>query len=210
MNIRLILRFAEALTLFVVLPLMVYWNLFPIPKIAALLVVTIGCILFLWADGSYVMRRLSYRPHIPGLWKRIIIRSALVAVSLIALVLFLQPEQLFAFPKERPVTWGIVIVLYPVLSALPQELIYREFIFHRYNQLLGTGWLMVAVSATAFSFLHIIYDNNYAIILSLIGGFMFARTYRQTRSLYWVSIEHAIYGCLIFTVGMGNYFYESF
>lgn len=210
MNITRFLRFTECFILFLILPVVVYLNLLPIPKIAALLLVMFYCVAVLVVDDSYVMRRLSYRPRKLGLWKRIMINIGLVAVGLFILVIFLQPDRLFHLPRTRPVVWGIILVLYPLLSALPQELIYREFFFHRYKEIFGAGWMMVAASAGLFSFLHIIYDNNWAIIISLVGGFMFARTYRQTRSLYWVSIEHAIYGCLIFTIGMGNYFYEGF
>ena len=61
----------------------------------------------------------------------------------------------------------------------------------------------------SFAFLHIVYDNVWAIALTLAGGVMFARTYHQKRSLYWVSIEHALYGAE-FTVGLANFFYEPF
>ena len=209
MNTKLFFRAIECLLLFVGLPLVFYLDLLPIPKIAGLLFVTLLCIGVLWIDRSYILRRLSYRPSKAGQWKKMLVRGGLVAACLTVLVIFVQPERLFQFPRERPVTWFIVMILYPVLSALPQELIYREYFMHRYQTLLGSGWVLLASSAIAFSFLHIIYDNNWAIVLSLLGGFIFAQSYRDTRSLYWVTIEHALYGCLIFTIGMGNYFYEG-
>ncbi len=210
MNLVRLYRYVECCVLFIALPVVVYYNWLPIPKIAALLIITLICVLILAIDDSYVLQRLSYRPRQSKIWKRIINNTALVAVGIFVLVIFLQPDRLFQLPSNRPVVWGIILALYPLLSALPQELIYREFFFHRYKKLFGTGWMMVAASASLFAFLHIIYDNYWAIIISLIGGFMFARTYRQSRSLYVVSIEHAIYGCLIFTIGLGNYFYEGF
>lgn len=209
MNLMHLYKYAECFVLFMALPVVVYYNLLPIPKIAALLIITLLCVGILALDRTYTLRRLSYRPHKPEIWKKIMRNTVLVAVGVLVLVFFLQPDRLFQLPRSRPVVWGIILALYPLLSALPQELIYREFFFHRYQKVFGAGWMMVAASASLFSFLHIIYDNYWAIILSLIGGFMFARTYQQTRSLYIVSVEHAIYGCLIFTIGLGNYFYEG-
>lgn len=46
--------------------------------------------------------------------------------------------------------WALVIVLYPILSVYPQELIFRAFLFHRYAPLFGNGVGLVAASAAAF------------------------------------------------------------
>ncbi len=41
------------------------------------------------------------------------------------------------------------------------------------------------------------------------GGWLFADTYRQSRSLWLVCLEHALYGDLIFTIGLGTFFYHG-
>lgn len=41
-------------------------------------------------------------------------------------------------------------------------------------------------------------------ILTFIGGLLFALTFKKTKSTLLVSIEHAIYGSWLFTVGMGE------
>jgi len=41
-------------------------------------------------------------------------------------------------------------------------------------------------------------------ILTFVGGILFALTFQKTKSTLLVSIEHAIYGCWLFTVGMGE------
>ena len=45
------------------------------------------------------------------------------------------------------------------------------------------------------------------VVLTAIGGWFFATTYARTRSLWLASFEHALYGQLVFTVGLGQYFY---
>ena len=67
------------------------------------------------------------------------------------------------------------MVLYPLLSVYPQAIIYRAFLFNRYA-LLFDGWLVIAVSAASFSFMHIIFENPLAVILTMLGGIMFAKT----------------------------------
>jgi hypothetical protein len=47
-------------------------------------------------------------------------------------------------------------------------------------------------------------------ILTFFGGYLFAYTYAKTRSLLLVSIEHALYGCLLYTIGLGRFFYTGF
>jgi hypothetical protein len=42
-----------------------------------------------------------------------------------------------------------------------------------------------------------------------IGGVFFARTYTARPSLALVVAEHALYGCFLFTLGLGHYFYHG-
>jgi membrane protease YdiL (CAAX protease family) len=68
---------------------------------------------------------------------------------------------------------------------------------------------MIAASATAFGFGHIIFHNWTAVALTLPGGLLFGKTYRRTSSLLAVSVEHALYGCAVFTIGYGKFLYEG-
>lgn len=98
------------------------------------------------------------------------------------------------------------MVLYPLLSVLPQEFLFRAFFFHRYQPLFGEGAGIVLASALAFGFVHIIFGNWLAVVLSFFGGLLFATTYRLNRSMPLVWLEHALFGNLIFTIGLGRYF----
>jgi membrane protease YdiL (CAAX protease family) len=136
--------------------------------------------------------------------------QAVVACGLMTLYIWWRsPGALFYFPRRAPHVWMIVMCGYPFASALAQEFIYRTFFFHRYRPVFGGGWLLVLASATLFSFLHIIYDNVIAVALTFLAGVLFSWTYARTHSLALVSIEHALYGCAAFTVGLGHYFYEG-
>jgi membrane protease YdiL (CAAX protease family) len=90
--------------------------------------------------------------------------------------------------------------------------IYRVFVMHRYRSLLPLDgrkqeWALICLSAFTFSFMHIVFRNPVAVVLTLIGGVIFARRQMRTRSLFVSSLEHALYGCFLFTVGLGDFFY---
>jgi membrane protease YdiL (CAAX protease family) len=101
------------------------------------------------------------------------------------------------------------MLLYPVLSVYPQGIIYRSFLMHRYSPLFPSQWAMILVSAIAFAWLHIIFRNSLAIVLTFGGGLLFAWRYQSTNSLLTSSFEHALYGCWLFTLGLGQYFYHG-
>ncbi len=207
-NNKIYLAF-EFTVLFIFLPIIPFLELFPLPKIPALIAMTLFCLFVLLADKSFNKKDLWNADVFKKHAKKILIRFIPAAAGLIILTLIIQPQFLFIFPRERFYIWVLVMVLYPILSAYPQELVYRTFMFHRYRNLFTNEKVKIAVSTLAFSFLHIIFDNYIAVILSLIGGYLFTITYRKSNSLFTVAFEHAIYGCFVFTVGMGNYFYEG-
>jgi membrane protease YdiL (CAAX protease family) len=111
--------------------------------------------------------------------------------------------------RPRPGFWALVMVLYPLFSAYPQELVYRAFFFHRYRLLFRTPRQMIWASSLAFAFLHIIFQNPIGVILTIPGGYLLSLTYQRTNSLVLTGIEHALYGNLVFTVGLGLYFYRG-
>ena len=136
-------------------------------------------------------------------------RFALCAIVLTVGVWVFEPERLFSFVRERTGFWLIVMLLYPLLSVIPQEIIFRVFFFHRYAPLFPARAAMVLASGITFGAAHLIFHNLVAPILCAVGGIFFADTYARHKSLLLVAIEHALYGCFIFTVGLGHYFYSG-
>jgi membrane protease YdiL (CAAX protease family) len=101
------------------------------------------------------------------------------------------------------------MALYPVLSVYPQGVLYRAFFLQRYVVLFPNKWALVLASAAAFGLLHIIFRNWLSVALTFGGGILFALRYMETGSLLTSSVEHALYGCWLFTVGLGEYFYHG-
>jgi membrane protease YdiL (CAAX protease family) len=119
------------------------------------------------------------------------------------------PELEWSLVRQSPGFWAVVMVLYPVLSVYPQGLVYRAFFFERYAVLFPGKWTMIVASALAFAFMHLIFRNWLAVGLTFAGGLLFAARYAETGSLATSCFEHALYGCWLFTVGLGQYFYHG-
>jgi membrane protease YdiL (CAAX protease family) len=181
----------------------------PVNVLVVLWLAAIGCGLKLRADGWPKQNKwLAIRAPAKE-WRQILLTFAFAVPLFVLAVWLFAPDSLFALPRQRPLIWLLVMLLYPLLSVYPQEIIFRAFFFHRYRTLFGDGAGLVVSSAAAFGFVHIIFRNWLAVGLTLAGGILFARSYRRTRALLFVAVEHALYGCLIFTVGLGHYFFEG-
>jgi hypothetical protein len=138
----------------------------------------------------------------------ILLRATFIAAGLFALTALTKPQALFGFPRHRPVVWAIVMVLYP-LSAYAQEVVFRPFFFRRYGALFATGRRRILASGLAFGWAHIVVNNGLAMVLASIAGILFASTYERSRSTMLVSLEHALYGDIAFTIGLGSVFYST-
>ena len=64
--------------------------------------------------------------------------------------------------------------------------------------------LFIFINAILFALGHLFFRNTLVLFLTFLGGLLFAITFNKTNSTILVSIEHAIYGCWLFTVGMGE------
>ena len=139
----------------------------------------------------------------------VLLRFAVGAVLLTGLLLLIHPDQLLAFPKRDPKLWGLVMVAYPVLSVFPQVIIYRCLFITRYSSLFVSPWLAWFVGALVFGWAHLAFHNPFALLFPFVGGFLFIRTYQQTRSIGLNVLEHSLYGCFLFTIGWGIYFFNG-
>lgn len=193
----------ELLLLFIGIPLML---ISPLPLFAKLGLTGTGIIHVLWISYD---RKLFTKGILIGLpkvdWIILFFKfSTLVLVSTILMYIF-NHENLFIVIKEDFVLWITITLLYSIFSVYPQEFIYRNFFFQRYQSLFNNELIFITANACLFSFAHILFLNEYVIALTLAGGFAFSLTFRKSNSLLFTSMEHALYGSWIFTLGMGNF-----
>ncbi|MEX2445656.1 MAG: CPBP family glutamic-type intramembrane protease [Alkalispirochaeta sp.] len=143
----------------------------------------------------------GFRRGRPHLWLFV----AFAAVSTAAVAVF-EPDQLFVVVRNDPRLWVLMLVIYCVFSVYPQTLLYRMFFLERYRGLFRSESTLILANAVAFSWAHNLIPHPLVYVLTFGGGLLFSRTWLRSRSALAVSIEHALYGFWLFTVGLGSYF----
>jgi membrane protease YdiL (CAAX protease family) len=194
----------EFVLLFVVGPALFAFTRHRIPAIPALWVLTGWCLYVLLNDPSFDRARLwNTAPFLHALPSILALFTLAVGIG-VALVLRFKRDLFLGLVRSNPSLWGLLMVAYPVLSVYPQGIVFRAFFFERYHDIFGPRWLLVLASAFAFTWVHVIFRNPIALVLTGFGGLLFAMRYVQTSSLFVTSFEHALYGCAIFTIGVGR------
>jgi membrane protease YdiL (CAAX protease family) len=204
-----ILLVIELFVLFLLVPFAIWMQWLPVPLvIIPVYVVAVYAILWLRANSQF--RSWYWAGHRVSEEKAYLITIAgrlLLVVLLTGWVVYVFfPERLFLFPREHPVLWLLFLLLYPPFSVYPQELVFRTFFFQRYGSLFTDKTLLVVASTLFFAFMHIVFANGIVILSTLIGGYFFAQTYAHTRSLRLVCLEHSLYGYVVFSMGLGEFF----
>ena len=206
---RRLLLLLEYFLLFAGLPVAYVLDWVPVPVIPALWLLAAIFLSVLLAAPDFERRRLWNGEHLRRRLRSAAFPFVLAAPLLALLTAVYAPERLLGFVRREPLLWAAVMVLYPVLSAYPQGIIYRAFIFHRYRRLFPGRWTMILASAASFSMVHVVFENWIAPVLALFGGVLFAWTYERTRSSLVATFQHALFGCFVFTIGLGWFFFHG-
>lgn len=164
----------------------------------ALLAITPG---FRW-------RSLIEGPVAPH-WRETLLFALVTAAATTALVLALRPWAFLGFPQRNTELWLLVIALYPLLSVLPQELLYRPLFFKRYGVLFPSWRVAMVANAVCFGLAHAFFHNWFAVVLSGVGGAAFAYAYVVRGSFPLACLWHSLAGQIVFTTGLGVYFYHG-
>ncbi len=137
-------------------------------------------------------------------WKQTLLKLIGIAIITTVYMWIFDSSNLYSVIRNKPMLWLVILFMYSLFSVYPQELIYRTFFFQRYQSLFKNESLFILVNAALFSLAHIFFKNTLVMLLTFLGGILFALTFRKTKSTLLVAIEHSIYGCWLFTVGMGE------
>lgn len=197
----------EFILLFFGVPLFLFFDKNLIHPSAVLLPVLIALILYFRKQKEFKSRDLIKLGIPKKMWIKQLLTLSVVGISLLVYVIIFEPENLFNLPKENPTIWIAMLFFYPIFSAYTQEVVYRKFLFMRYQKLFQNKWLLIFASAITFSFVHIVYFSILSLVLTLFAGIYLAYIYQKTKSVLFVSILHGIMGFLVFTVGLGQHFW---
>ena len=204
-------RWTEMLTAFLVIPLLMalfvsepgFWAM-PMLCLAGF-----SCGWVLWKDPAFKRFRLWHTQDFVRHLKRQLQAFVPLAILTGSAVYFWLPELFLMLPEDSVKVWLYTLAIYPVISVIPQELIFRTFFFHRYKHIVPSKAMRLGISSISFALAHVIYGNWIAVGLSFFGGLLFGYRYIKTRSTLMVALEHYLWGSFLFTIGLGVYLVKS-
>ena len=139
-------------------------------------------------------------------WKFFFLVSLIFIVSGFFYTIILDSNLLFNLPKNYFFIWLAVILFYPILSVIPQEIIFRVLFFERYSCLFKNQFLYLILNSIIFAYIHLVFQNFHAFFITLITSPIFAYAYLN-KSFKTCFLTHTVGGQLVFTYGLGEYFY---
>ena len=196
-------RYIEFFIIFILLPLSYAFS-YPVYLKLGLGCIGFGYVLYILLKVENNKFKINPNLNWKRFWKMTLLKLLIIAIITIVFVWFTSKESLFNVVINKPFLWLGILFLYSVFSVYPQELLYRTFYFQRYQKLFKSDVVLFLVNAIVFSIAHLFFKNILVLIMTFLGGILFAITYNKSKSTLLVTIEHAIYGCWLFTVGMGE------
>jgi len=162
---------AECLSLFFLLPPAMYLlrHVLAFRVVPLVMVLAEGAAWLLRRQPGWDRRTLTglaqLRAQLPSILKLLI--PAGFALALAAWLWL--PEHWLRFPRTRPGAWLLVMILYPLLTAYPQEILFRAFFFRRYGRLFASRAWLTAANGLSFGLAHAFYGNWVAVALATVG-----------------------------------------
>ena len=196
-------KFLELLLIFILIPISFAFNYSSILKLI-IGVLGFSYITYLLFKVEKIKLKIKKNINWKSFWISTVIKFLIIAIITMFFVWFTDKGNLFTVALNKPKLWVLILLFYSIFSVYPQELIYRTFFFKRYQSIFKNEKVFIIINAILFSMAHLLFKNTLVLILTFIGGILFAITFKNTKSTLLVSIEHSIYGCWLFTVGMGS------
>jgi len=136
-------------------------------------------------------------------WAHVGLVAVVTAAACGLVVWLLVPGQALRLPRTMPGLWLLILLLYPLLSALPQEILFRLLFFRRYGGLFPSQGAALAANAAAFGLAHLMFWNSVAVGMSAVGGLIFAHGYLARGGFPMAVVLHAVCGAI------GTFFYHG-
>ena len=196
------LKKLEFFFIFLIIPSTIFFLDSSIIIFLTLYLVSVLSLVILYFDKTFLFTSLKKKID----WKFVIIFSVIFFFLGFFYVLLVDKNLLFIFPKTNFKLWLIVIFIYPFLSVIPQELVYRVFFFQRYFPNINRFYFPMFLNLAVFAYGHLVFGNMHAIIITAIVSPIFTYAYLKKSFLTCV-ILHTLGGQIIFTLGLGKYFF---
>ena len=196
------LKKLEFFFIFLIIPSTIFFLDSSIIVFLTLYLVFTLSLVILYFDKSFSFTSLRKKID----WKFIIIFSLIFLSLSFFYIILVDKDLLFIFPKTNFELWLLVILIYPFLSVIPQEIVYRVFFFQRYFPNERSFYFLTLLNMIVFSYGHIVFNNVHAILITAIVSPIFTYAYLK-KSFFTCIVLHALGGQIIFTLGLGKYFF---
>ncbi len=198
----------EFLLFFVIAPVAIAALLPATVMFSALFALTALGLVLLHATDGFHWREL--RQGIDAIdWRLMAGFTVSVFLTCLAVIYAFEPDAAFNIVQRDPRLLLMILIFYPVLSALPQEIVFRPLFFRRYGAILPEGRAVILLNAGIFALAHLMYWNWVVAAMTFSGGLVFAWAYEIRRSFPLAVLLHAVAGNLVFLTGLGIYFYSG-
>lgn len=202
---RLHLEFA---IFFVAAPVLTAVILPPRQMFSALFAFTLLGIVLLVRTPDFSWRGLARNAR-NWRFRELVVFAAIVATASIATVRATNVPNEAILIIERPEILIMIWIGYPIVSALPQELLFRPLFYIRYKTILPDGLRADVLNAGIFALAHLMYWSWIVALYTFVGSLVFSWAYRTRGSFLLTLLLHAIAGNILFALGMGAYFYSG-
>ena len=201
----------ECMVLFFILPIALYWfrHLLAFKLMPILLLLALGCMIYLFSDKTFDRCALWNTDHFFPRMKQIIIVFIGISIFLGIFTYLIFEDRFFVFPINRPNAALTFMLMYPLLGALPQEIIFKSFFFHRYRPIFRGPMSLIILNGLSFGLYHLWYANIIAPVFSIFAGMILGYRYWKTKSLLIITIEHSLMGIALYVIGLGWFFYSG-
>jgi len=100
-------------------------------------------------------------------------------------------------------TYKLAFYLFFVCVSSPiQEFLYRGFLFSIFSRAKFNIWLKILLSASLYSFVHLIYRDVFTLVSTFIIGILWGLHYVKFQNLYSIIFSHALLGTVAILVGL--------
>ncbi|MEP2781909.1 MAG: CPBP family intramembrane glutamic endopeptidase [Pseudoruegeria sp.] len=143
-------------------------------------------------------------------WRLVLGMAGLTALTSFVVMQLYAPDRLFGLFQRVP--WYFFLILIPgytLLSALPQEIVFRVLFFRRYAEIIPHGPAALVLNGVIFALAHLMYWSLLVCVLTFFAGVLFAWAYKVKNSLGLAVAGHATAGVVLFLFGMGEFFYSG-
>jgi membrane protease YdiL (CAAX protease family) len=195
----------ELILLYICIPVSLLFG-YPIYLKIGFITTGLSYILYVYFKMEKRQKNIPKKRNITLLSKQFLIPFLILIFLTTSFVYIKDSSKLFCMPLYQTGLWAFMIGVYTFFSVYPQEFVYRTFFFNRYEKLFKNKKLLIFTNAILFSLAHLFFKNIWVLVITFIGGLLFAYSFYKSRSLLQVSLEHALYGNWLFTVGLGQMF----